>query len=85
MDIGGNHGAVDSNLFSFFNPFVLAISYQDAVDGLPRVRSDRFNIVTQSRLLESFISNTDTTETTLTDRVREDGKPAPHNCSLASV
>ena len=71
MDIGSNHGAVDSNLFPFFNPFILTIGHQHAVDGLPCLRSYGFNIVAQGRLLESFISNANTTEPTITDRVEK--------------
>ncbi len=71
MDIGRNHGAVDASLFSLFNPFILAIGHQDAVDSFPCFRSYRFNIVAKGRLLESFISNADTTETSITDRVEK--------------
>jgi hypothetical protein len=47
MDIGLNHGAVDTNLTAFFNTFVFGETDKTTIDGFPGSRRNRFAIFAQ--------------------------------------
>lgn len=66
MDIGFNHGAVDTNFPTFFNSFVFGKMDKTTVNGLPGLRGNLFDIFTKNRLFEAFIGNADKTKSSQT-------------------
>ena len=71
MDIGLNHGAVDTNLTAFFNTYVFGETDKTTIDGFPGFRRNRFDIFAKHGFFESFIGYTDKTKPFQTYRINQ--------------
>jgi len=71
MNVGGDHGGVDSDFPALFHLCLPRIGHENAVYGLLDVRGQCVDGVTECGFLEPFMGNTDTAKVTIARRVND--------------
>ena len=69
MNIGIRHCAINADLPTFFDPLVLGIGGQDAIDGFSGFRGYGLDVAIEGGLLEPFVHQTDATEGVVATRI----------------